>query len=128
MTNTEQREERWALSESEMTHIERLNSNDELMGTYQYTDKNSRPVGDLHQVVVRRNGTVTNHNMDGTIGVSKEVREFLESEDSLYHPVRDGNGDATDDYSEMTTQWRNVVVNREGNFVSWAEDKPAPSI
>lgn len=117
----ETREARWAVTEAEMGRIETLRSGDELMATYTATDGDGGPVGDTHQVVVLRDGTVTNRNWDGTLGVSEEVSEMVGDEDELYHPNPDDPGEF-----EATDRWVDVTVGPEGEFVSLRGQSPAP--
>lgn len=109
----EETTERWAVTAEEADRIETLSGSDELMCTVESES------GVAYQVVVQRNGTVTNRNWDGTIGVPEDVRDLANSEDVLYHAVDDG--------FEETQKWVNVIVGPEGEFLSFADqDSPRP--
>ena len=116
----ETREARWAVSEDEMGRLEELRSSDELVATFTDVDDEGRPRGDTWRVVVLRDGTVTNRNADGTLGVPEEVRDLVGGEDTLYHPRLDG----ADEYDE-THSWVDVVVGPDGAFVARADATPA---
>lgn len=108
-------EERWAVSRSELDRLEELNSKDELIGAWRAVDGEGRPAGDLHAVVVLRNGTVTDRNADGSVGVAKDVAELIADQDELRHPATD----------EDTEQWIDVVTGPDGRFVRFLDERPA---
>ena len=102
--------ERWALSSADVGRIRELRSGDELTATFQDTDDDGAFVGDIHRVVVLRNGTVTNRNWDGTVGIADDVRAMIGSEDTLYHEDEEGG--------VLTTEaWLDVVVSPDGSYV-----------
>lgn len=117
---SQEKHERWAICASEIDQFESLSSSDRLMATFTETDAEGKPVGNTWQVVVLRNGIVTNQTWDGTVGIPENVRDLVSNEDTLYHPLDD------ETRFEETSKWINVTVSPDGTFVRMT-DEPAPS-
>lgn len=90
--------ERWAVSKTELTNLDKLNGNDELLAY----------IPDELGVVIYRNGRVSNRWEDGVVGVNQEMKDKVDEIDTLYHP----------NHSEDTELWIDVMVDEVGNFVS----------
>lgn len=110
----EEKTERWAVSDEEIERFDTLKGDDELLCTVTLTDEESIPTGEAYQVVVLRNGTVTNRNWDGTIGVPEAIRDLAASEEILYHPAADGT-------LKETSRWVEVAVGPDSEFLDVAE-------
>src|SRR4051812_39717307 len=61
-------------------------------------------------IMVLRNGQVTNRWADGTTGLTPENRDVAAAEETLYN-------ESIDVYAD---NWRNVVVDNNGNFIRFA--------
>lgn len=96
--------ERWAFSDAEFANPHKCKSDDELVAYVDYDDEFEGTDG--QQVVVYRDGRVSNRFADGTAGVPEGMAIAAEAEESLLHP--DG---------EDTSVWRDVVVGDSGEFL-----------
>jgi len=94
--------QRWAFSETELKNARACRADDELIAAV--------PEASLG-VIVYRNGVVTNRWEDGTAGVPDVVKDWVQSEEELYHP----------EVRESTSVWRGVVV-RDGAFLQFYDD------
>lgn len=107
MSNTVK--QRWAFSESELTHPAKCNAYDELIGEF------CEEEGIKSGVIVYRNGEVSNRWDDGTAGVPAEVAELADECETLYHP----------EANETTDVWADVLCDKHsGRFLGWAEAAP----
>ena len=97
--------ERWAFSESELANPAKCKSYDELLADvpYEYAEEH----GIEEDIIVQRNGTVTNRWSDGTAGVPAETAELAGECETLYRP----------ETREETDAWRDVEVDAAGNFL-----------
>jgi hypothetical protein len=90
--------ERWVFTQSEIDKADfKPKSDDEFIATVP---------GQELDVIVYRNGTVSNRWADGTIGVPAQIVELADAEETL-HSL---------DLAEFADVWRDVVVDDEGNF------------
>jgi hypothetical protein len=108
-------EERWCFTTQELKHPEACKSYDEFVANLG-SDEHGHPITELG-VVVERNGDVTNRWADGTRGVRDEYRQLADESDTLIKPDSENEADYFADY------WKNVIVDKEGNFVAWAPAK-----
>lgn len=109
-----ERKERWAFSASEIP--ERCNSNDELHAS----------VGS-YDVLVKRNGEITNRYADGTIGVTSTDQVEASACEDYAHPVGHGRFEGTETFAD-------VICDEEGRFLrfeklvvegkSWSSKNP----
>jgi len=96
--------ERWAFSKSELDNPTECRGDDELVA---YVDLDDGYGGtDGQQVVVYRNGRVSDRYADGTVGISEGLMILTDMVDELLHP----NG-------EDTEGWRDVETNKAGVFI-----------
>ena len=105
------KEERWAFSESELANPGKCRSDDELVAYIDLDDDWGGVEG--HGIVVYRNGKVSNHFANGTIGLPEGLTGLAELAggiESLLHP--DG---------EDTAAWKNVEANDQGNFTRFLD-------
>lgn len=72
------------------------------------------------EVIVRRDGTVTNRWGDGTYGVPEHIRKLADQEDVIWKPRRARQND-TDDYH--AANWLDVYVDRNGNFMGFVDPR-----
>jgi len=96
--------ERWAFSQSELANPAKCKGYDELLALVDIDDDWDGI--ETYEITVYRDGTVSNRFGDGTAGVPKELAALANDVESLLHP--DG---------EETAEWKNVEVDREGNFL-----------
>jgi len=102
------KKERWAFSDAEFADPHKCKSHDELMACIDYDDGFDGTDG--QQVIVYRNGKVSNRYADGTTGVPEGLAIAAEAEESLLHP--DG---------EDTSVWKDVVVGSSGEFLCFLQ-------
>lgn len=105
---TEPRKERWAFSRSELADPAACASDDELMAYVDYDGGYGRTEG--VEIIVYRNGEVSNRFGDGTAGLLPELAELAGEVEELLHP--DG---------ETTDAWRDCEVGEKGNFVKFLD-------
>ena len=102
--------ERWVFTQAELDTMDKptprylLRSDDEFLATV--------PDCEL-PVLVCRNGTVTNRWSDGTAGVSDEIKELADHEETLY----DANT------KKIADTWQDVVVDGNGVFVGFLRNQ-----
>jgi hypothetical protein len=106
------RTERWTFCESELAEPAKCNAYDELTTTVPDPD-NPGEHCELN-VIVYRNGEVSNRWDDGTAGVPADVAELADAEETLYHP----------DLDEYADVWADVFVDRDGAWLGWAGAAP----
>lgn len=100
--------ERWAFTSQELLDPSKCKRDDEfavLIGGM----RNGKYEPHELPVLVYRNGKCSNRWGDGTVGVSTDDSALAEMEDDLY----------TLDYEDSTSEWRDVVTDDEGNFISF---------
>jgi len=100
--------ERWAFSQAELEAPAKCRGDDELLAYVDYDDGYGRTEG--VDIVVYRNGEVSNRFGDGTAGVMKELAELAGCQETLLHS--DG------DYTEG---WKDVETDADGNFVRFID-------
>lgn len=103
--------ERWAMSGADLRNPFLTHRDDRLLSNGSITDENGADQI-WYSVVVDRRGVSSGVNSDGTHGVTEEVRQAAEAEDTLLH---DNSGDYSD-----TAEWRNVIVDEDGAFAGFA--------
>jgi hypothetical protein len=64
------------------------------------------------EIIILRNGTVTNQFADGSIGVPEELREAAQESDSIYRVQKRKTVNAQ--------EWREVIVGEKGEFIRFA--------
>jgi hypothetical protein len=100
--------ERWALTDAQTKDPSGFNSLDKLVAEVTYEENNEQLQSD---VIVYRNGRVTNRYRDGGYGVPKWLRDLANNLENLYDP----------EAGEYTEHWRDVFTRDDGSFVTWAE-------
>jgi|GEM_PF-1401097 len=102
--------ERWVFTDAELEEKDKsgLNAYDEFIAQVAEADS-GEPIG----IVAYRNGEVSNRFDDGTVGVPNDLIEMADQEDS--YTTLDG---------ELAENWRDVVVDDDGNFVEFADEEP----
>lgn len=107
---SELRKERWAFSRSELADPAACTAYDDLIALVTLYDDEGGNLIDEHEVIVYRNGEVSNRFGDGTKGIPPEIAELADDVETLLHP--DG---------EETEGWRDCEVDGEGNFVRFLD-------
>lgn len=102
------REERWAFSQSELNSPAACKGDNELVAYVDLDDDWDGVEG--YSIIVYRNGKVSNRFSDGTVGMPRELANLANDVESLLHP--DG---------EETAEWRDVTVDKDGNFLRFVE-------
>lgn len=98
--------ERWAFSKSELADPAACNGYDDLIAFVTIYDDEGGELIDEHEVIVYRNGEVSNRFGDGTKGIPPELAELANDVETLLHP--DG---------EETEVWKDVDADANGNFL-----------
>jgi len=109
---TEQAEEteRWVFTKAQLKNPKGLRRDDELIALVT-PDEPSEGV----DVIVYRNGEVSNRFGDGTVGLPEEVYVAAQDEDKLFDEEED----------DWADNWRDVIVDADGNFVRFADEESA---
>jgi hypothetical protein len=116
------KQERWCFSSADLQQPENCHSYDELVANVITGEGGaSRSVEfdneEQTDVIVYRNGIVTNKFDDGTIGVPKEIQKLADDVEELVNPR--GNTDET----AFCNVWRNVWTDETGVFLGWAPEE-----
>jgi hypothetical protein len=101
--------ERWAFTDYELHHPKRCSSDNEF-----YVDVEGCDL----EVIVLRNGTVTNLWGDRTGPVPGYIRELADEVETLRKPVRLRQDPAQDYYADT---WRDVYVDQHGAFIAFVD-------
>jgi hypothetical protein len=106
-------QERWCFSLYDLQHPENCKGYDELYAYVSGETENDEET----DVVVYRNGTVTNKFGDGTVGVPEEIQKQADNIDDLINPS------GTSDDTSFCNYWRDVWTDETGAFLGWAPEK-----
>jgi hypothetical protein len=101
-------QERWCFTEEELKYPQTCHGTDELVAHVYLQQLLGFPEID-ENIIVLRNGTVTDRYEDRRDPVSPEMQDLADAEEDLWHPVT----------HEWVSEWRDVFVDKDGNFVNW---------
>lgn len=106
---TEPYKERWAFSRGELADPAACTAYDDLIALVDVYDDYDCII-DTHEIIVSRNGEVSNRWGDGTVGVPPEIAELAAEVETLLHP----DGDVAD-------VWRDCEADADGKFIRFLD-------
>lgn len=113
--------ERWIFTQSELSNPKECHAKDEFVATvsstfgrwYRNAPPNQTQYFNNFDIIVHRNGQVTNKFGDGSKGVPKELQKLANDCEFLTKNKR------CQDY--VAEHWQDVIVDENGNFIRFAK-------